>query len=347
MIVLFTLFTANCRAELAVKSAKRTIMDKCSPSGSLDVDSFQTAMLSYKNSIDPVTGFSPALAVFGRQIRDGVPVLRGKFNPHHMWKEKLEYREKAMAERHNAHHEAWSEHTKKLVPLEVGMKVFVQNQVGNKPRRWDKTGTIVECKDFDQYLVKMDGSGRLTLRNRKFLRKRTPLQRREMPVRQEFVSSHLPPVMPVLPPVTPDQVCPDPSLAPHTNVVRQAPPVTSYPTSTTSVPGSPYQNPNMDSRPTSVPAEVGSPDVDTTPFYTPTPPSTPVRLIIPAVPSDPGSQRPQRVRKPNSMYNEADWELGMIEGQSGLPARQVMDMLFFMATKMGYVPRSQPSSQSA
>merc|ERR1712030_298547 len=119
-------------------------------------------MLSYKNSIDPVTGFSPALAVFGRQIRDGVPVLRGKLNPHHMWKEKLEYREKALAQRANEHHEAWSEHTKKLVPLEVGMKVYVQNQVGNKPRRWDKTGTIVECKDFDQYLVKMDGSGRLT-----------------------------------------------------------------------------------------------------------------------------------------------------------------------------------------
>ena len=101
----------------------------------------------------------------------------------------------------------------------------------------------------------------------------------------------------------------------------------------------------MDSRPTSVPAEVGNPDVDTIPFSTPTPPSTPARQITPAAPSDPctpGSQRPQRVRKPNSMYNEADWELGMIEGQSSLPARQMIDMLFFVANKMGYVPRSQP-----
>ena len=240
------------------------------------------------------------------------------------------------------------------------MKVFVQNQVGNKPRRWDKTGTIVECKDFDQYLVKMDGSGRLTLRNRKFLRKRTPLQKREMPVRQEFVSSHLPPIMSVLPPVMPDQGCPNPSPAPHTNVSRQAPPVNSYPTSTTSLPENTYQDQGLDSRPTYVPAESGNSRVDfppstpvrqTTPpapFYTPIPPSTPVRQTTPSAPGTapapctPGLQRPQRVRKPNSMYNEADWELGMIEGQSSLPARQVMDMLFFVANKMGYVPRSQP-----
>ena len=100
--------------------------------------------------------------------------------------EKLEYREKALSKRHNAHHEAWSEHTTKLVPLEVGMKVFIQNQTGHKPRRWDKTGTIMECKDFDQYLVKVDGSWRLTIRNGKLLRKRTPLRKHKAPVRQEF-----------------------------------------------------------------------------------------------------------------------------------------------------------------
>ena len=97
---------SNCRAELAVKQVKRIITDNCSPSGSLNVDSLLKAMLSYKNTVDPVTGFSPALAVFGRQIRDGMPTLRGKFNPHHMWKEKLAYREKPMAQMVNAHHEA-------------------------------------------------------------------------------------------------------------------------------------------------------------------------------------------------------------------------------------------------
>ena len=52
--------------------------------------------------------------------------------------------------------------------------VQVQNQVGNHPSRWDITGVIVETRPFDQYVVKIHGSGRLTTRNRKFLKKIKP-----------------------------------------------------------------------------------------------------------------------------------------------------------------------------
>ena len=48
--------------------------------------------------------------------------------------------------------------------------------MGNHPSKWDITGVVVEVKEFDQYVLKIDGSGRLTLRNRKFLRKITPYQ---------------------------------------------------------------------------------------------------------------------------------------------------------------------------
>ena len=40
--------------------------------------------------------------------------------------------------------------------------------------------------------------------------------------------------------------------------------------------------------------------------------------------------------------SQKDWELGVIEGQSNLPVRQMVDMLNFVANKLGYVPRSQP-----
>ena len=40
----------------------------------------------------------------------------------------------------------------------------LQNQAGDNPKRWNNTGIIVECKGFNQYLVKNDGRGRLTLR---------------------------------------------------------------------------------------------------------------------------------------------------------------------------------------
>ena len=37
--------------------------------------------------------------------------------------------------------------------------------------KWDRTGVVVEVLPYDQYRVKVDGSGRVSLRNRQFLRK--------------------------------------------------------------------------------------------------------------------------------------------------------------------------------
>ena len=72
------------------------------------------------------------------------------------------------------HHDKWSEHTKPLQPLRVGDHVLIQNQTGNHPKRWDKRGVVASCEGFDQYVVIVDGSRRLTRRNRKFLRRFEP-----------------------------------------------------------------------------------------------------------------------------------------------------------------------------
>ena len=58
-----------------------------------------------------------------------------------------------------------------LHDLKVGDMVQIQNQRGVDPKRWCKSGKIVEKLDFNQYLVKVDGGGRLTRRNRRFLKK--------------------------------------------------------------------------------------------------------------------------------------------------------------------------------
>ena len=70
--------------------------------------------------------------------------------------------------------EKWTEHTRKLPPLRVGDTVRIQNQVGPHPKKWDKTGRVIEVMQHDQYRVRVDGSGRITLRNRRFLRNFTP-----------------------------------------------------------------------------------------------------------------------------------------------------------------------------
>ena len=48
--------------------------------------------------------------------------------------------------------------------------VYVQNQHGNTPLKWDNSGTIAEVGAFNKYTIKIDGSWGLTKRNRRFLR---------------------------------------------------------------------------------------------------------------------------------------------------------------------------------
>ena len=199
---------ANSRAEIAVKTVKRMLMANTSPTGSLDVDSFQRAMLIYRNSIDPETKTSPAMIIFGHQIRDPIPTPIGKYCPHPTWQETMDNREKALAKRHNREREKWSEHTKELQPLEKGDNVYIQNMTGNNPLRWERTGIILEVKPFKQYLVKVDGTGRTTLRNRKNLRKFTPFRTPEKIVtyynHKEPLTPHSPPTKPVATDKTPD-----------------------------------------------------------------------------------------------------------------------------------------------
>lgn len=64
---------------------------------------------------------------------------------------------------------------KHLSPLEEGDHCHIQNQTGRFPRKWDKTGLVVQVNGNDQYAVKVDGTGRLTLGNRKYLRKFQPI----------------------------------------------------------------------------------------------------------------------------------------------------------------------------
>ena len=145
--------------------------------GEHDTDQFFQAMLIKKNTPDPVTKLSPAEIIFGRKLRDSPPRINKKenifFNAQFRtsWRDAWKQKEMALRTRYQGCQKRLEEHSKALPPLRVGDRVSIQNQYGRRPNKWERTGTIVEERDFDKYVVKVDGSGRLTLRNRSFLRR--------------------------------------------------------------------------------------------------------------------------------------------------------------------------------
>ena len=114
---------SNCRAEIGVKTVKRIITDNTAPNGSLDTDSLQCAILQYRNTPDPNMQLSPVQCVFGKPIKDFIPILPGRYQPHPTWSDTLATREEALRNCHMKAAKRWSEHTNRLPPLAVGNHV--------------------------------------------------------------------------------------------------------------------------------------------------------------------------------------------------------------------------------
>lgn len=96
---------SNCRAKLGVKTVKRLISGNTGNTGDLDRDTFQQAILSYRNTPDPTTKESPTMCVFGRPTRDLLP-LTG-YSPHHSWSTTLDLRERSLAKRASSGKMTW------------------------------------------------------------------------------------------------------------------------------------------------------------------------------------------------------------------------------------------------
>ena len=116
---------------------------------------YNTPYSQYRNTPDPATKLSSAQCVFGRPIKDFIPirVLPGHYIPQPTWSDTEAAREEALRDRHMKEAERWTVHARRLPPLAVGHHVCIQNQTCPHPNKWDKTDIVIEVRQFDQYVV--------------------------------------------------------------------------------------------------------------------------------------------------------------------------------------------------
>ena len=256
---------SNLRAETAVKSGKRLLLDNTKSDGSPDWDKVIRALMQHRNTPDSEFGLSPSQLVFGRPIRDFLPIKPGQYSPSDVWVDSRETRELALRNRFIRTSERWSSHTRDLKPLQPGMKVMIQNQhgAGKVSKKWDKTGVILENLGYNKYRVKVDGSGRVTDRNRQFLRQFTPVTSIQPGPRPE--ASYVP----------------EPIVEPHSDIAIDPQPVNQ--------PQQPIQIiPNLPPEPQipNTPEPVASPQQEP-----PTTPESPSFVTPPTTPVAPGPPR--------------------------------------------------------
>ena len=121
---------SNSRAEIAVKTAKRILMENTEPSGELNRDAYCRAILQYRNSPLQDVRLSPAQMIFGRQIKYFIPVLPGKYQPRQEWGLIQEDRDRALARGLQSDGSRLERDTRQLKELPVGTDVCIQNQTG-------------------------------------------------------------------------------------------------------------------------------------------------------------------------------------------------------------------------
>ena len=235
---------SNKRSEVGVKSAKRLVRDNIHADGSLDTDGFARAMLTHRNNPCPTTGLSPAQILFGRVLRDFLPIQPGKFTPRPEWRIAADQRASALARRQVLKHEQLNQRAKHLPPLLPGDTVAIQDQTGKTPRAWTKTGTILEALPHNSYTVKVDGSNHVTKRNRQFLRKILPF----VPTPPRLINT------PMLPAKQTEHTLPSDTMATPTNKVVPEPMLPTEPDAPVPLPTATKPNPIVPCPPNPGPA---------------------------------------------------------------------------------------------
>ena len=158
----------NGKIEATVKSMKKII--RSSWNGRfLDDDKFCRALLQYRNTPSRKDGTSPAQKLYGHPIQDILPAHRRSFSQE--WQQKSQEVEEQANQTLKSSEAFYNTHTHPLPDIDIGSHVAIQNP---RSKLWDIYGIVINIGPYRRYYVKT-GSGRILVRNRRFLRRRIPL----------------------------------------------------------------------------------------------------------------------------------------------------------------------------
>ena len=127
----------------------------------MDEDVLTRALLQYCNTPSRKDGLAPAQKLYGTPVQDTLPAHHRAFSQKRMLdaeKSTLENKERAV--------EYYNQHAHTLPDIRVGSNVAVHN---SKTKQWDIYGIVVDVGPS----IKLT-SGRILVRNRRFLRRRIP-----------------------------------------------------------------------------------------------------------------------------------------------------------------------------
>ena len=160
---------SNSWAELAVRTAKRLVNGNIAPPpGSLDNDNVALAILLYQNTLIQGIGLSLAQLQLHCQLCDSIPSQPTLYKLHPRWVAATQCRNELFHHRNTKIIERYNRCTHNLSPLQTGNTVTIQSTLNYQ---WNTTGKVITALPNRQYWIRVDGLGRITLRNRCFLRK--------------------------------------------------------------------------------------------------------------------------------------------------------------------------------
>ena len=145
-------------------------MIMCHTKDVIDNDQVAKALLQYRNTPLPYIKLSPTQHLLYRNLCDHIPMNEKHYYLHQEWLSTATKYEKVLSKKHkdilDQDHQSWKE----LPEIPVGSSVLIHEPKNRGIHLWIKLGIVVDILPNQQYRIKCNHSGKITLRNRQFIK---------------------------------------------------------------------------------------------------------------------------------------------------------------------------------